>query len=442
MVRHGSGALLCSWLLTWGRKTCVFRNNNDNNNTSNYPSTQSFNFEYTCFETARPCGWAAEIGPILAKSSVAVQKFLCALRHFSSPRCFCCCCCYFRRCCFNLTHFQLILDMSVAAKRVFVVAAKRTAFGGFGRSLKDFTATQLSAHACKAALAAGNVDPSLVDSVTIGNVQQTSGDTIYLSRHAGLMAGVGIETPCLTVNRLCGSGFQAVATGATDILLGDAEIALVGGAESMSQAPFSLRGIRWGTQLGRDEPAVDTLWEGLTDQYAGCPMAITAENLAEQYDISKEDCDAYAIRSQQAWAQANAAGVFGDEIAAIEVKGKRGATAQFDTDEHPRPDSTLEQLSGLKALFKKNGTVSAANASGISDGAGSLVLASEEAVAKHNLSPLCEVVAWNSAGVEPTKMGIGPVPAIRNVLAKTGLEIGDIDRIEINEAFAAQYLAW
>jgi acetyl-CoA acyltransferase 2 len=331
--------------------------------------------------------------------------------------------------------------MSVAAKRVFIVAAKRTPFGGFGKSLKDFTATQLAAHACKAALAAGGVDPKLVDSVTIGNVQQTSGDTIYLSRHAGLMAGVRIETPCLTVNRLCGSGFQAVATGATDIILGDAEIALVGGSESMSQAPFSLRGIRWGTQFGRDEPAVDTLWEGLTDKYAGCAMAITAENLAEQYGISKADCDAFAVRSQHAWGQALAAGKFKDEIAAMELK-QRGAVVQFDKDEHPRADVSLEAVHKLKALFKKDGTVTAANASGICDGAGALVLASEAAVKKHGLKPLAEVVAWHSAGVEPTKMGIGPVPAIKGVLAKAKLQLSDIDRIEINEAFAAQYLAW
>ena len=330
----------------------------------------------------------------------------------------------------------------MSAKRVFIVAAKRTAFGGFGRTLKDFTPTQLSAHACKAALAAGGVDPSIVDSVTIGNVQQTSSDTIYLSRHAGLMAGVDESTPCLTVNRLCGSGFQAVATGASDIILGDAEVALVGGAESMSQAPFALRGIRWGTQLGRDEPAVDTLWEGLTDKYAGCAMAITAENLAEQYDISKDECDAFAFRSQHTWAAANTAGKFVDEIAPIEVKGKRGATIQFDTDEHPRADVTLEQVQSLKALFKKNGTVTAGNASGISDGAGALVLASEDAVAKHGLTPLCEVIAWHSAGVDPHKMGIGPVPAIRGVLPKAGLELTDIDRFEINEAFAAQYIAW
>jgi len=329
----------------------------------------------------------------------------------------------------------------MASKRVFVVAAKRTPFGTFGKSLKDLTATQLSAHANKAALAAAGVDPKLVDTVTIGNVQQTSGDTIYLSRHAGLMAGVDEATPCLTVNRLCGSGFQSVATGATDIILGDAEIALCGGAESMSQAPFALRGIRWGTTLGKDEKAVDTLWEGLTDQYAGCPMAITAENLAEEYDISKADCDAYAHRSQQTWAAANAAGKFDDEIAPVELKTRRG-TVEFKTDEHPRPETTVEQIQGLKAIFKKDGTVSAGNASGISDGAAALVLASEDAVAKHNLKPLVEVIGWHSAGVDPTRMGIGPVPAIRGVLEKTGLSLDDIDRFEINEAFAAQYLAW
>merc|ERR1711990_754178 len=206
----------------------------------------------------------------------------------------------------------------------------------------------------------------------IGNVQQTSGDSIYLARHAGLYAGVDEATPCLTVNRLCGSGFEAVTTASTNIIMGEADVALCGGSESMSQAPFALRTMRWGTQLGRDEKAVDTLWEGLTDQYVGCPMAITAENLAEQYDITKEHCDEFALRSQQTWAAANAANIFDSEIAPMELKGRRGKTVIFDTDEHPRPGTSLESLQGLKPLFKKDGTVSAGNASGISDGAGAL----------------------------------------------------------------------
>jgi acetyl-CoA acyltransferase 2 len=329
----------------------------------------------------------------------------------------------------------------MSVKRVFIVAAKRTPFGTFGKSLKDLTCTQLASHACKAALAAGDIDPQLIDSVTIGNVQQTSGDSIYLARHAGLHAGVSEATPCLTVNRLCGSGFEAVTTAASNILLGNAEVALCGGSESMSQAPFALRTMRWGTQLGRDEKAVDTLWEGLTDQYVGCPMAITAENLAEQYDITKEHCDEFALRSQQTWAAANAANIFDSEIAPMELKGRRGKTVIFDTDEHPRPGTSLESLQGLKPLFKKDGTVSAGNASGISDGAGALVVASEQAVNKHGFTPLAEVVAWNAIGVDPTRMGIGPVPAIRAVLEKANMSLDEIDRVEINEAFAAQYLA-
>lgn len=329
----------------------------------------------------------------------------------------------------------------MSTTNIFICAAKRTPFGAFGGSLKGYSPTQLAVHAAKAALAAGNIDPAIVDTVCVGNVQQTGGDTIYLARHVGIQSGVPVETPALTINRLCGSGFQAITTCAQDIMLGQASVGLAAGAEVMSQAPFVVRGTRWGTQLGVDVPMIDSLWEGLTDKGAGCPMAITAENLAEQYNISKDDCDEYAFRSQQAWKAAHESGTFAAEMAPIEIKGKRGKVNTLEHDEHARPDASLEAIAKLPAIFKKGGTVSAGNASGISDGAGALIVASEDAVAKHGLTPLARLVDSVSAGVDPTIMGIGPVPAIRGILERNNLSVADIDRVEINEAFAAQYLS-
>ncbi|PCC70994.1 acetyl-CoA acyltransferase 2 [Nannocystis exedens] len=326
------------------------------------------------------------------------------------------------------------------SRAIHIVAAKRTPFGTFGGALKDFTATDLAVVAARAALQAGGVSPEVVDTVVFGNVAQTSADAIYLARHVGLKSGVPIPVPALTVNRLCGSGFQAVVSGAHDILVGDAEIALVGGAESMSQAPHVGRGLRWGARLGVDLKLEDSLWTSLTDPYAGCSMAITAENLAEKYGISRAECDAYGLRSQQTWAAAQDAGRFDAELAPVEIKSKKGPT-QFAVDEHPRRDANLDTMAKLPASFKKDGVVTAGNASGICDGGAALVLASEEAVKRHGLTSLARIVQWHVAGVEPTIMGIGPVPAIRGALARAGLAQGDVDLFEINEAFAAQYLA-
>jgi acetyl-CoA acyltransferase 2 len=326
------------------------------------------------------------------------------------------------------------------SRAIHIVAAKRTPFGTFGGALKDFTATDLAVVAAKAALQAGGVSPEVVDTVVFGNVAQTSADAIYLARHVGLKSGVPIPVPALTVNRLCGSGFQAVVSGVHDILTGDAEIALVGGSESMSQAPHVGRGLRWGARLGVDLKLEDSLWTSLTDPYAGCSMAITAENLAEKYGISRAECDAYGLRSQQTWAAAQDAGRFAAELAPIEIKSKKGST-QFAVDEHPRRDANLDNMAKLPASFKKDGVVTAGNASGICDGGAALVLASEEAVKRHNLTSLARIVQWHVAGVEPTIMGIGPVPAIRGALARAGLAQSDVDLFEINEAFAAQYLA-
>ncbi|MEM6995762.1 MAG: acetyl-CoA C-acetyltransferase [Myxococcota bacterium] len=326
-------------------------------------------------------------------------------------------------------------------REIFIVAAKRTPFGTFGGKLKKHSAIQLGVIAAKAAMESGKVDPETVEHVVFGNVAQTSADALYMARHIGLKSGVPIPTPGLTVNRLCGSGFQAVVSGAHEILAGDAEIVLTGGTENMSQAPFAARDIRWGVKFGPKSPELeDTLWSSLHDPHAGCAMAITAENLAEKYGITREMADAYGLRSQQAWGAAQAAGYFKAEMAPIELKSRKG-TEMFEVDEHPRPDTSLEKMAKLPAVFKKDGTVSAGNASGICDGAGALVIASAEAVKKHNLTPLARVVQWGVTGVEPTLMGIGPVSAIKAGLDRSGLTLNDMDLIEINEAFAPQYLS-
>lgn len=328
---------------------------------------------------------------------------------------------------------------------IFIVAAKRTPFGAFGGSLKHMTATQLGVVSTKAALAQGGVDPSLVDNIVFGNVISSSNDAAYLARHIGLQSGMPIASPALTLNRLCGSGFETVAQGANLIKLGEASIVACGGTESMSQAPLQANGLqaRWGVPLGSGLQLDDALWSGLTDAHAGIPMGVTAENLAAQYDITREECDEFALRSQQLWGAAQEAGVFENEMAPIELKSKKG-TKVMDADEHPRPESTIEKLGSLRPVFAKDGVVTAANASGICDGAGTILLASEEAVAEHNLTPLARLVSTAVTGCDPKIMGIGPVEAIQAALAKADGDLNlhnDVDRIEINEAFAAQFLA-
>ena len=328
----------------------------------------------------------------------------------------------------------------MSTREVWITAAKRTAFGTFGGALKDVSATDLAVEASKAALAQSEIDPSNVDHVVFGNVQQTAPDAIYHARHVGLRAGVPNRTPALTVNRLCGSGFQAVVNGAQEILLGHAEICLVGGAENMSSAPHAVFGARWGLSLGKSPPMQDTLWSALTDSYCATPMGMTAENLAAKYEITREEADTYALRSQKAWAAAQEAGRFGDEIIPVSVKTKKGPK-EVTVDEHPRPDSTLESLARLKTVFKGDGVVTAGNASGINDGAAALVLASKKACQRHQLKPLARVVGWGIAGVDPTIMGIGPAPAIRQALERTSIQQDAVDLFEVNEAFAPQYLA-
>ncbi len=330
--------------------------------------------------------------------------------------------------------------MAKLSKSLVIVGAKRTAFGTMGGTLKGLSATELAVHAAKAALAQSGVAADAVGHVIIGNVQQTSPDAIYIARHVGLKAGLPISTPALTVNRLCGSGFQAVINGAEQLLLGETDAVLVGGTENMTQAPHVLRGGREGWAFGKSPAVEDSLWSALTDSNGNIPMAITAENLAVKYGISREDCDKYALLSQQRWAAANESGVFKDEIAAIEVKQKKGVVS-FATDEHARPQTTMEILAKLAPVFKKDGTVTAGNASGICDGAACLVLTTEEYAKAMGLKPLARIVQWGVAGVEPSEMGIGPAPAIRSALARAELKQSDIDVFEVNEAFAAQYLA-
>ena len=332
----------------------------------------------------------------------------------------------------------MLLDSS---RDVLFLSAKRTAFGAFGGALKDLRATDLGTIAAQAALAQADVRPDEIDEVIFGNVLQTTPEDVYCARHIGLRAGLPVETPALTVNRLCGSGFQSIVTAAQEIRTGDAEMALVGGTESMSQAPHAIRGARWGYAFGKAPPVEDLLWTALTDTYAGCAMGVTAETVAERHGIDRDACDAYALQSQKRWAAAEEAGRFRDEIAPVELRGRKGATQTFARDEHPRPQTTLDGLAKLAPVFKTDGTVTAGNASGIADGAAALVVASRAAVERTQRKPLGRLVAWAYVGVDPKVMGIGPVPAIAKVLSRAHLRLDEMDLIEVNEAFAPQYLA-
>ena len=328
----------------------------------------------------------------------------------------------------------------IASELVFL-AAKRTPFGTYGGALKDVSATDLAVHASKAALKQSGVKPEDVDNVVFGNVMQTSPDAIYLARHVGLRAGLGQGVPALTVNRLCGSGFQAVVDAALEMLAGHSECALVGGTESMSQAPHVARGLRFGVQLGKSPALSDALWEALTDSYTGLPMAMTAENLAVKYGLGQRDVDEYSVLSQKRFAAAQEAGRLTEEIAPMELPGKKGATVQFARDEHNRPETTVEGLAKLPKVFKKDGVIHAGAASGICDGAGALVLATRAFADERGLKPLGRLLGWGISGCDPSIMGIGPAPAIRRAFERHEAKLGDFDLFEVNEAFAPQYLA-
>jgi acetyl-CoA acyltransferase 2 len=328
------------------------------------------------------------------------------------------------------------------ARRVVFLSGVRTGFGAFGGALRDLSATDLGAVAARAALDRAGVDRAEVGHVVFGNVLQTSADAPYLARHIGLRAELPIETPALTVNRLCGSGFEAVIQGAQQILLGQSSVVLAGGTESMSQAPHVVRGARWGLRLGPSAPLEDSLWEALRDAGCGLSMAETAEKLAERYDIGREAVDCYAARSQACAKAGWESGAFADEVVPVTLKDRKTRQeVAWAADEHMRPGTTAEALAKLPPYFRKDGVVTAGNASGICDGAAALVVAGEEYARERGLRPIGRLLAWGVAGVDPSVMGIGPVPASRRALAAAGLSLDDMDLVEINEAFAAQYLA-
>jgi acetyl-CoA acyltransferase 2 len=324
-------------------------------------------------------------------------------------------------------------------KEIVILGGARTPFGKYGGGLKDLSATDLGVLASVEALKRSGVKPEEIDHVVFGNVLQSSTDAAYLSRHIGLRAGVPVPVPAYGVNRLCGSGFQAVINGAMELLLGQADEVLVGGTESMSMAPHNLYGARWGLALGQQK-LEDSLWSALTDTFAGCSMAMTAEKLGAKYHVTREESDEFALLSHQRAAAAYEAGRLQEEMFAVEVPTKKGPK-KIERDEQLRADSTIEGLARLKASFVTNGLVTAGNASGINDGAAALVLATAESAAKRSITPLGKLIGWAAKGVDPSIMGIGPASAARDVLQKTGLSLDQMDLIEVNEAFATQYLA-
>jgi acetyl-CoA acetyltransferase family protein len=324
-------------------------------------------------------------------------------------------------------------------KDIYIIGGARTPMAEYTGKLKDFSALELGAIAARAALDRTRLKADSVDHVVFGNVLQTSSDAVYGARHVALKAGIPVEVPALTVNRLCGSGIQAAINGAQMILLDEAQVVLTGGMESMSQAPHVIRGLRSGLRLGQGQ-LEDTLWSALLDTHCGCTMAGTAENCAAKYGVSRHEQDCYAVRSQQLADRAWKEGRLAEEVVPVEIKTRKG-TETFAQDDHMRPDTTMEVLAKLPPAFSKNGCVTAGNASGIVDGGAALVLASEKGAKAHGLTPLARLTQWATVGVEPSLMGMGPAPATRLVLERAKLSLQDIDLIEVNEAFAAQYLS-
>ena len=321
---------------------------------------------------------------------------------------------------------------------IVILSGARTAIGGFGGSLSGIAPIDLAAHVAKAALARAGVEGGQIGTTVFGHVINTEPRDMYLSRVAAMQAGVPETVPAMNVNRLCGSGAQAIVSATQALMLGDADFALAGGAEVMSRAPYALQAARWGQKMG-DTKALDMMTGALTCPFGTGHMGITAENVAAQCGISRADQDAFALESQARAARAIAAGHFKDQIAPYEIAGRKGVVV-FDTDEHPKP-TTAEGLAGLKPAFQKEGSVTAGNASGINDGAAALVLARADAAERAGLRPLARILGYAVAGVAPQVMGLGPIPAVRQVLARTGLGMADFDLIESNEAFAAQALA-
>jgi acetyl-CoA acyltransferase 2 len=323
---------------------------------------------------------------------------------------------------------------------IVIVDGARTAFGALNGGLKGVTATELGAVAAAEAVKRSRVDPQAVDHVIFGNVVQTCKDAPYLARHIGMTVGVPIEVPGLIVNRLCASGLEAMVVGAQQLLLGDSTVVLAGGTENMTQCPHVIRGARDGFRLGNVE-VEDYVLVALTDQWNGLAMGLTAENLAQRYDISREEQDEFAYRSHTLAAEARESGRFAEEIVGVETKDRKGRVAVVDRDEHIRAGATVESLGQLPPVFKKDGTVTAGNSCGINDGAAAVVMTSAKRAKDMGLRPLGRLVSWASVGVEPDIMGIGPVEATRKAVRRAGMELSDMELIEINEAFAAQYLA-
>ena len=327
----------------------------------------------------------------------------------------------------------------INGREVVVAAGVRTAVGDYGGSLKDFAPTDLAARCVKEALSRASVAPDEVGHVVFGNVIHTETKDMYFSRVAAMNGGIPKEVPALTLNRLCGSGLQAIVSAAQIIALGDADIAVAGGAESMSRSNYWIPTARWGTKMG-DQAIVDSLIGALSDPFEGMHMGVTAENVAEKFGLTRGDQDAFALESHKRAANAIANGWFKEQILPIEVKQRR-ETRVFDTDEHVRTDISRDNLGKLRPVFKKEGTVTAGNASGINDGAAVLILMEGSVAEKRGIQPLARLVAYGHAGVDPRVMGLGPIPAVKNAMAKAGLSVSDMDVIESNEAFAAQACA-
>jgi acetyl-CoA C-acetyltransferase len=340
---------------------------------------------------------------------------------------------------FHDTPKKSLIEEEPTMQDVFILGGKRTAIGDFGKSLKDFAPTKLGEIAIRAALANAKVEPAEVQHVVMGNVIHTEPRDMYLSRVAAIDAGIPIEAPALTVNRLCGSGLQALVSAAQIIMLGDAAIAVAGGAESMSRAGYLLPNERWGARLG-DSKVIDMMVGALHDPFGGGHMGITAETVASRYELSRAAQDEFAAESHRRAAIAQAEGRFKSQITSVELPSRKGVTL-FETDEHVRADTTADSLAGLKPAFKKDGSVTAGNASSLNDAGAALVLASGAEVSRRGAKPLARLVAYGHAGVEPGVMGLGPIPASRIALKRAGLRISDIDIIESNEAFAAQACA-
>ena len=324
-------------------------------------------------------------------------------------------------------------------REVVVVSGVRTAIGDFGGSLKEFAPTDLGARCVREALARANVAPEEVGHVVFGNVLHTEAKDMYLSRVCAINGGIPKEVPALTLNRLCGSGLQAIVSAAQVVALGDADIVVAGGAESMSRANYWLPSARWGSKMG-DQKIIDSLIGALSDPFDANHMGVTAENVAAKYSLSRELQDQFSVESHRRAANAIKNGWFKDQILPIEIKDRKG-TKIFDTDEHVRAETTMESLAKLKPAFKKDGSVTPGNASGINDGAAAVVLMERSLAEKKGLKPMARLVAYGHAGVDPTLMGLGPIPAVQNAMKKAGLKVADMDVIESNEAFAAQACA-